>query len=272
MTSDQQAQLDQLLDKYSDIFASKLTELERTNITKHTIDTRDAMPVKQHSYRASIPDQEFIRDEIGRMLEAGIIQRSNSPWASPVVIALKKNGKKRFCVDYRKVNSITTKDAYPLPQIDQMMDSLGNAKWFSSMDLTSGYWQINMDQNSKAKTAFVSREGLFEFNVMPFGLCNAPVTFQKTMDIVLGEYNWKFAMVYIDDINTYSEIFDEHLQHLQLIFEKIKAAGLKLNKEKCSFVRKTLPFLGHIISDKGITPDPSTIQKIQDFPQPRNVS
>ena len=129
-----------------------------------------------------------------------------------------------------------------------------------------------MNQDSRSKTAFVSREGLFEFNVMPFGLCNTPATFQRTMDIILGEYNWKFTMVYIDDINVYSETFEEHLHHLRLVFNKIKAAGLKLNKEKCNFTRNTLPFLGHIISTEGIAPDPSTIQRIQDFPQPRNVT
>jgi hypothetical protein len=139
------------------------------------------------------------------MLDADIIQKSNSPWASPIVVVSKKNGKKRFCVDYRKLNTLTKKDAYPLPRIDEMMDNLGDAKWFSSMDLTSGYWQIGMDPSSMEKTAFISREGLYEFKVMPFGLCNAPATFQRAMDSILDEYNWNFAMVYIDDINVYSK-------------------------------------------------------------------
>jgi len=152
-----------------------------------------------------------------------------------------------------------------------MMDTLGEAHWFSSMDLTSGYWQIGMEPESISKTAFISREGLYEFKVMPFGLCNAPATFQHAMDNILGDYNWKFAMVYIDDINTFSQTFDEHLEHLQLVFQRIREAGLKLNREKCNFTRKELPFLGHVINDKGISPDPSTVQKIIDFPQPRTV-
>ena len=205
------------------------------------------------------------------MLNAGIIQPSTSPWASPIVTAMKKNGKKRLCIDYRRVNSITKKDAYPLPRIDEMMDALGEAKWFSSMDLTSGYWQVGMHPESIQKTAFISREGLYEFNVMPFGLCNAPATFQRAMDNMLGDYNWKFAMVYIDDINVFSRTFEEHIQHLQLIFQRIREAGLKLNQEKCNFIRKELLFLGHIINKDGISPDPSTVQKIIDFPQPRTV-
>ena len=152
-----------------------------------------------------------------------------------------------------------------------MMDTLGEAYWFSSMDLTSDYWQIGMKPKSISKTAFISQEGLYEFKVMPFGLCNAPATFQRAMDNILGDYNWKFAMVYIDDINTFSRTFDEHLEHLQLVFQRIREAGLKLNREKCNFTQKELPFLEHVINDEGISPDPSPVQKIIDFPQPRTV-
>jgi len=259
------------LEAYKDIFASELHELGQTNIIQHTIDTGTERPIRQRAYRATLPDQQFISEEIQRMLDANIIQPSTSPWASPIVVVSKKNGKKRFCVDYRKLNGITKKDAYPLPRIDEMMDTLGEAHWFSSMDLTSGYWQIGMEPESISKTAFISREGLYEFKVMPFGLCNAPATFQRAMDNILGDYNWKFAMVYIDDINTFSRTFDEHLEHLQLVFQRIREAGLKLNREKCNFTRKELPFLGHVINDEGISPDPSTVQKIIDFPQPRTV-
>ena len=152
-----------------------------------------------------------------------------------------------------------------------MMDSLGNAHWFSSMDLTSGYWQIEMKEEDKAKTAFTSREGLFEFNVMPFGLCNAPATFQRTMDTVLGDYNWKFANVYIDDLNVFSKDFEEHLEHLNKVFCRIRNANLKLNPEKCNFCQRELPFLGYVITEEEISPDPSMIQKIKDFPQPRTI-
>jgi deoxyuridine 5'-triphosphate nucleotidohydrolase len=271
LTEDQERRLIQLLEDNADIFTTELHQLGRSNIIKHEIHTGNESPIKQRPYRATLPDQQFISEEIKRMLDANIIRPSTSPWASPIVVVSKKNGKKRFCVDYRKVNAITRKDAYPLPRIDEMMDSLGSAHWFSSMDLTSGYWQIEMEENSKAKTAFTSREGLFEFNVMPFGLCNAPATFQRAMDTVLGDYNWKFANVYIDDLNVFSKDFTEHLDHLNKVFCRIRTANLKLNPEKCNFCRKELPFLGHIITDEGISPDPSTIKKIQEFPQPRTI-
>jgi hypothetical protein len=271
LTPEQNDAINNLLEAYKDIFASELHELGQNNVIQHVIDTGTERPVRQRAYRATLPDQQFISAEIQRMLDANIIQLSTSPWASPVVIVSKKNGKKRFCVDYRKLNGVTKRDAYPLPWIDEMMDTLGEAHWFSSMDLTSGYWQIGMDPDSIPKTAFISREGLYEFNVMPFGLCNGPPTFQRAMDNILGDYNWKFAMVYIDDINTFSRTFDEHLQHLQLVFQRIREAGLKLNREKCNFTRKELPFFGHVINEDGISPDPSTVQKILDYPQPQTV-
>jgi deoxyuridine 5'-triphosphate nucleotidohydrolase len=271
LTQDQDQALNQLLEEYDDIFAAELHELGRINEVQHLIDTGDERPIRQRAYRATLPDQEFISNEIQKMVDAGIAQPSTSPWASPIVVAMRKNGKKRLCVDYRKLNSVTKKDAYPLPRIDEMMDALGKAKWFSSTDLTNGFWQIGMHPDSVQKTAFISREGLYEFNVMPFGVCNGPPTFQRAMDNMLGNYNWKFAMVYIDDINIFSETFEEHLEHLRLVFQRIREAGLKLNKAKCNFVRKELLFLGHVINKDGISPDPSTVQKIIDFPQPRTV-
>ena len=152
-----------------------------------------------------------------------------------------------------------------------MLDALGEAKWFSSTDLTNGFWQVGMHPDSIQKTAFISREGLFEFNVMPFGVCNGPATFQRAMDDMLGNYNWKFAMVYIDDINIFSRTFEEHLQHLNLVFQRIRKAGLKLNKAKCNFIQKELLFLGHVVNKDGMSPDPSTVQKILDFPQLRTI-
>src|SRR5579884_3665559 len=205
------------------------------------------------------------------MLDANIIRPSTSPWASPIVVVSKKNGKKRFCVDYRKINAITRKDAYLLPRIDEMMDSLGNAHWFSSMDLTSGYWQIEMKEEDKPKTAFISREGLFEFNVMPFGLYNAPATFQRTMNTVLGEYNWNFANVYIDDLNVFSKDFEEHLDHLNKVFCRIQNANLKLNPEKYNFGRRELLCLEHVITKEGISPDSSKFRRYKTFLNPEQL-
>ena len=204
LTTEQDQALNQLLNEYEDIFAAELHELGRVNQVQHIIDTGNERPIRQRAYRATLPDQQFISEEIQKMVNAGIARPSTSPWTSPIVVATRKNGKKRLCVDYRKVNCITKKDAYPLPRIDEMMDALGEARWFSSTDLTNGFWQVGMHPDSVQKTAFISREGLFEFNVMPFGVCNGPATFQRAMDSMLGNYNWKFAMVYIDDINIFS--------------------------------------------------------------------
>ena len=134
--------------------------------------------------------------------------------------------KLRFCVDYRKLNEVTIKDSYPLPRIDELIDTIGAAKWFTTMDLASGYWQVRVKEKDRPKTAFVTRYGLYEFNVMPFGLTNAPATFQRVMDQVLGRINGQFALVYIDDINVFSGTFEEHLTHLREVFQRIRRAGL----------------------------------------------
>ena len=206
------------------------------------------------------------------MIQQNIVQPSNSSWASPVVLVKKKNGKMRFCVDYRKVNSVTKRDSYPLPRIDEILDSLEGSKWFTSLDLASGYWQVEMDPKDKEKTAFITTQGLFEFNVMPFGLMNAPGTFQRLMDRVLQEVKGKFVLVYLDDINIYSKTFEEHLEHLNDVFKRLRAAGLKLGQEKCSFCKSKLIFLGHTISSNGVVPDPAKIEKVQNFPIPRNIT
>ena len=148
---------------------------------------------------------KIIKEEIDKELKNGLIKPSTSPWASPVTLVKKKNGKWRFCVDYRKLNNVTKKDRYPLPLINEIIDRLGGSKWFTSIDLASGYWQVEVAEEDKEKTAFITKYGLFEYNVMPFGLCNAPATFQRLMNTALGDILWKFVMDYIDDISIYSK-------------------------------------------------------------------
>jgi hypothetical protein len=169
------------------------------------------------------------------MLDNKLIRESTSPWASPVVLVTKKNGKKRFCVDYRKLNAIMKKDSYPLPRIDEMLDSLAGAKYFSTLDLMSGYWQVLMDPMDREKTAFITRYGIYEFNVMPFGLCNVSATFQRLMNYIYKGIAYKYVIVYLDDTNIFSKTFNNHLKHLREVFTRIRKAGLKLNLEKCNF-------------------------------------
>ena len=272
LTETQQEKFTTLLHTNAKLFARDLTELGQTNVLAHVIDTGTARPMKQIPYRAAPKEQEFIKEEIDRMLKNDLIRPSTSAWASPVVVVKKKNGKLRFCVDFRKLNSVTNRDSYPLPRIDDLIDTVGNATWFSSLDLASGYWQVQVHPADVPKTAFTTKYGLFEFKVMPFGLCNAPATFQRLMDHVLGDINRKFALVYIDDIIIFSQTFEEHLAHIEEVMKRIKAAGLRLNFEKCEFVSRYTTFLGHIIGKDGVKPDPTNIEKIKNHAVPVNVT
>ena len=162
------------------MFSRGETDLGRTPLILHEIDTGDAKPVKKHPRRIPLHLQQEVTENLKQMLDNGIVRPSCSPWAAPVVLVKKKQGGLRFCVDYRKLNDVTRKDAYPLPRIDDALDSLSHACWFSTLDLVSGYWQVEVDPKDRHKTAFITRQGLFEFNVLSFGLCNAPSTFQRT--------------------------------------------------------------------------------------------
>ena len=177
------------------------------------------------------------------MLQYNIIQESESPWCSPVVLVRKKNGKIRFCVDYRKLNQVTRRDSFPMPRIDDTLDWLEKARWFTTLDLTAGYWQIPMDDRDKEKTAFRTRKGLFEFNTMPFGLVNAPATFQRMMQGAMDALIGKTTSVYLDDIMTISETFDENLAHLEEVLKKLEEKDLQLGIKKCKFMRRKLLFL-----------------------------
>jgi hypothetical protein len=176
---EQQEAFDKLINKYQDIFAEGIDQLGRTNITKHKIEIEDnTKPIKQQYYRTNPITSKFIKEKVDRLLEQGLIKPSQGAWASPVVMVKKKDGKLRFCIDYRKLNSVTKKDAYPIPRIDDMLSKLGGAEWFTTLDLASGYWQVEMDPESQDKTAFTTEFGIYEFTIMPFGLTNAPATFQ----------------------------------------------------------------------------------------------
>ena len=180
------------------------------------------------------------------MLQKDIVERSSSPWASPIVLVKKKDGSTRFCVDYRKLNSITRKDAYPLPRIDDTLDTLHGSMWFTTLDLASGYWQVEVEKRNQHRTAFSTPNGLFEFKVMPFGLCNSPATFQRLMDLVLAGLQWSSCLVYLDDIIILGKDFKSHLENLSLVLQRIKDAGLRLKATKCAFFQDRGNYLGHV--------------------------
>ena len=260
-----------LLLEYEDIFAMSSSDLGQTSKLNHHISTGSATPIRQAVRRIPPHRRTEVKSLINSMLEDEVIQPSTSPWASPIVLVRKKDNSYRFCVDYRKLNEVTHKDAYPLPRIDDTLNTLAGSKWFSTLDLLSGYWQVEVAEEDRAKTAFCTTEGLFEFRVMPFGLCNAPATFQRLMDLVLAGLQWSHCLVYLDDVIVLGTTFQEHLSNLKLVFERIREAQLKLKSSKCFFLKHKVQYLGHIVSDAGVQPDPAKIEKVATWATPRTT-
>ena len=261
-----------ILLSYQDCFSRSEYDLGCTAVVEHKIFTGDAPPFKQSLRRQPISYLPEIDKQVGEMLDQGIIEPSASPWTSNVVIAVKKDGSLRFCIDYRRLNDITRKDSYPLPRIADCLDALGNMKYFSAFDLRSGYHQIVMSPEDRDKTTFVTRSGTFRFKVMPFGLCNAPATFQRAMDFIMADLNYKICLVYLDDIILFSKTVDEHFDRLGQFLERLRRANLKLKPSKCQLFRKSVNFLGHIVSEEGISTDPEKVVKIKEWPTPENVT
>lgn len=207
------------------------------------------------------------------MLEREVIETSNSPWSSPIVLVKKKDGTIRFCIDYRKINDVTVKDSYPIPRIDTTLDALSGAKWFSTIDLKSGYWQVEMKPVDKPKTAFsIPGGGHWQFLKMPFGLCNAGATFERLMERVLSNLSWEVCLVYLDDIIILSRTFDEHLENLKQVFERLKGANLKMNPKKCILLQKEVSVLEDIGSEEGVATDRPQIEEIKHGPIYRNIN
>jgi len=182
------------------------------------------------------------------MKSKGVIEESDSPWSSPVVLVRKKDSNLRFCIDYRRLNDVTKKDCFLLPRIDDTLDTLDGAKWFSTLDLKSVYWQVALHPEDKEKTAFSKGQGLWQFTVMPFGLCNAPATFERLMESILRGLTYEACLVYLDDITVIGRTFQQQLDNLQKVFQRLQEAHLKLNPEKCQLFRKEVRYLGHIVS------------------------
>ena len=201
------------------------------------------------------------------MLDQGVIQ----PSSSPIVLVAKKDGSTRFCVDYRKLNMITKPDVFPLPRIDDSLDLLAGTRFFSTLDLASGYWQVGMEANSREKTAFTTQEGLFEFTVMPFGLCNAPAMFQRLMENVLTGLAREKCVIYLDDILVIGKTFEEHLSNLREVFVRLSRAGLQLKPSKCKLLHREVQFLGYVVSASGVAADPKKVSAVADFSRPKDL-
>jgi RNase H-like domain found in reverse transcriptase/Reverse transcriptase (RNA-dependent DNA polymerase) len=257
--------------EYEALFGDQINIKKPCLTNKHQIDTGQANPVFVKSGRIPIHFENAVEQEINKNLELGIIRESESPWSSRIVPVCKPDGSVRLCIDYRPLNKLTVKDKYPIPRIDEILDSLASAKFFTTLDATSGYYQLEVEERDKEKTAFSWKGGHYEFNRMPFGLCNAPATFQWVMDIVLKEGLGKFVIPYLDDIIIYSATKEDHIRHLRQVLEKLKASGLILNKNKCKFMKKEVKLLGSIISEGLVKPGPEKINSIKNYPLPRTV-
>eukprot|EP00731_Ephydatia_muelleri_P003764 Em0001g3764a len=256
VTQKERQQLTDLLTKFESILSDREDDLGRTHLVYHKIDTGDAVPIRQSARRLPYFQREEVRKTIEDMLKRGIIEPSSSAWSSPVVLVKKKDGSTRFCIDFRKVNAVTTRDAQPLPRIDDTLDLLGGASYFSTLDLASGYWQVEVDPLYREKTAFITPFGLHQFRVMPFGLSNAPATFQRLMEQVLAGLHWSTCLVYLDDIIVFSRTVADHLDQLRDVFTRLKNAGLTLKPSKCHLLQMEVRYLGHVVSGKGIQTDP----------------
>ena len=230
------------------------------------------MPFKEH-YRC-IPPHMYndMRAHIQKMQDIRAICQLHSPWSSAVALVQKKDGGLRFCMDCRKLNNQTVKDAYLLPQIDETLGSLQGSQWFSSLDLKSGYWQVKMDEESKPLTAFtVGPLGFYECKRMPFRLTNAPATFQRLMETCLGDLNLHWCIIYLDDIVIFSKDLASHLVRFKAVFQKLEVPGLKFKPSKCELFWRQLAYLGHVISAKGVITDEGKVKAIRDWPTPTTV-
>ncbi|KFD60898.1 LOW QUALITY PROTEIN: hypothetical protein M514_26959 [Trichuris suis] len=237
------------------------------NTTRTTIITDSNRPIRHLLRRLSPFERNEVSQLILRMLDNKIIEPSNSLWAAGIIPVRKKDGSIRLCVDYRKLNEPW--DAYPIPRVDETLDALAGARYSSTIDLLSGYWQVELTAAAKEKTAFITHDGLFQFNVMPFGLTGAPATFQRLMERVLAGLKWSICLVYLDDIIVFSRTAEEHIEHLAQVLSRLQEADPKVNSRKCKLFCKEVCYLGHIVSEKGIEPDPSLTEKMRTYPVPK---
>ncbi len=271
LSGEEQQGVRDLVHKYCDVFALDPSELGTTSLVTHVIDTGDHAPVRQRVRRTPFALRDKVDQMVQDMLQDGIIQPSRAPWASPIVLVRKKDGGIRFCVDYRQLNRLTKLDVFPLPRIDDTLDLLSGARYFTTLDLASGYWQVAMDPVSREKTAFITTSGLFEFRKMPFGLVNAPATFQRLMEIVLSGLAREGCLVYLDDVIVMGSTLEEHNANLTKVLDRLREAGLMLKPQKCKIAQTQVEYLGHIVSGGGIHTDLMKLQAVSEFPRPTNL-
>ena len=250
---DQAGKARSLLKEYHDIFSLEKCDMGHTNATKHKIVLKESghSTIQGAFHRISSHQLDEVREHLKLMLDAGVIWPSNSPWCNAVVLVRKKDGSLRFCIDFRKLNSLTVKDSRPLPHICETLERLTGAPHYSIFDMNSGFWQVPMDKESKQYTAFtLGSMGLYECESMPFGLCNAPPTFQRLMQNCLGELNLTYCLIYLDDVIVFSKMPEEHIQRMHVVFDRLHEHSLKLKPSKCDVFKSEINYLAHHVSQK----------------------
>ncbi len=252
------------------LFSQVLTSVPgRTELMEHTIATGSSTPIRLPPYRLPHAYKDQVQSQIEEMLSSGTIEPSSSAWSSPMVIVKKKDGSLRICVDYRRLNQLSKADAYPMPRIDDLLDQIGQAQFISTIDLAKGYWQVPVAVDDRPKTAFSTPFGLFQFNVMPFGLQGAPASFQRLMDKVITGLT--FASCYLDDLIIYSYSWTHHLQHVHEVLSRLAEAGLTANVKKCRFGMSSCVYLGHVVGGGSVRPEPSKVLAVANFPRPTSI-
>ncbi|KFD69273.1 hypothetical protein M514_18422 [Trichuris suis] len=271
LTEEQKKQILELVENYNDVFDNGKYPMTCTAQVDHHIVTEPTPPISCKPYRTSPREREHIARQVQEMLDHDIIEPSESPWSFPVVLVKKKDGQWRFCVDYRRLNAITIRDAYPCPRVDDVLERLSSCSYFSKLDMKSAYWQVNVAPQDRPKTAFVTPDGLYQFKRMPFGLTNAPATFARLIDCVLSQQKWAYCMAYLDDVIVFSQSFQQHLERLDSVLKAVKRSGLRLNPPKCVLATHEVECLGHLVDSQGIRTDPSRVKAMADYPPPQNV-
>ena len=269
----QRERLEKFLIKHQNAFSMSSSDIGHTTLLQHQIDVQNAKPVKKAPYRIPLAKRQVAEKEIQEMAENGIIEKCpQSGWNAPVVMVTKPDKSIRFCCDFRGLNEVTVKDCQPLPRIDDSLEALSGSKWWSCLDMKSGYWQVDIREEDRHKTAFAIPGGeQWQWRKLAFGLCNAPSTFTRLMQMVFSGLLWKIVILYLDDIICHSKTFEEQLVNLELVFERLRKANLKLNPKKCHLFQTQVTFLGHSISQNGIGTLPSKIESIKNWPTPRNA-
>ena len=271
LSDSERLQFRELLNEYQDVFAKSEFDLGNFTEIEHSIDTGDAPPVKLKMRRTPAC---FVNEEeahLQKMLDAGVIEPSTSEWASAPVLIRKRDKSVRWCLDFRKLNDVTVKDVYPLPLVDECLDTLVGNAWFSKLDANSAYWQIDIKEEDRKKTAFLTKYGSYQFRKMAFGLTGAPSTFSRAINLVLRGLTWKMVLAFLDDVMVLGSSFEDHMHNLRLVFSRFRQYGLRLKAKKCLFFQKQVEFLGRLVSEDGIEVGPEPTQVVREWPVPTCV-